>query len=58
MQVSQQIVKTNAVADNGQRGRQREKYQPFTNGRMMASFSLRCLLYSLDAVDVKKCARQ
>ena len=39
MQVSQQIVKTSAVADNGQRGRQREKYQPFTNGRMMASFS-------------------
>ena len=39
MQVSQQIVETSAVADNGQRGRQREKYQPFTKGRMMACFS-------------------
>ena len=39
MQVSQQIVKTNAVADNGQRGHQREKSQPFTNGRMTASFA-------------------
>ena len=39
MQVSQQIVETDAVADNGQRGRQREKYQPFTNGRMTASFA-------------------
>lgn len=39
MQVSQQIVETEAVADNGQRGRQRDESQPFTNGRMMASFS-------------------
>ena len=37
MQVSQQIVETDAVADNGQRGNQREKSQPFTNGRMPAS---------------------
>ena len=33
MQMSQQIVETDAVADNGQRGP-----QPFTNGRMTASF--------------------
>ncbi len=28
MQMSQQIVETDAVADNGQRGHQREKSQP------------------------------
>jgi hypothetical protein len=39
MQMSQQIVETDAVADNGQRGRQRDESQPFTNGRMTASFA-------------------
>ena len=39
MKVSQQIVETDAMADNGQRGHQREKSQPFTNGRMTASFA-------------------
>ena len=39
MKVRKQIVEIDAVADNGQRGRQREKYQPFTNGRMTASFA-------------------
>ncbi|CAH6014093.1 MULTISPECIES: hypothetical protein [Klebsiella] len=39
MKVSQQIVETDAMADNGQRGYQREKSQPFTNGRMTASFA-------------------
>ncbi|MCS6056575.1 hypothetical protein LNO36_11785 [Klebsiella variicola subsp. variicola] len=41
MKVSQQIVETDAMADNGQRGHQREKSQPFTNGRMTASFCMR-----------------
>ena len=38
MQMSQQIVETDAVADNGQRGHQRE-VPALTNGRMTASFA-------------------
>jgi hypothetical protein len=51
MQVSQQIVETDAVADNGQRGHQRENQQPLWPDD--GFFCMGVLLYSLDAVDIK-----